>query len=309
MRIGHISDLHVFHMEGLPNPLSFLNKRLVGGVNLLLNRSDSHSRAVVEKAVMRLEELDVDHICVTGDLTNLALDSEFQAARDVLLEVPDHLERVSVIPGNHDYYTYEAEREGRFERYFSDFLRSDMPAYQQPSGYPFVHLRDDVAIIGLNSGKATPPLFATGLVRQNELDATAALLADPEIKKRFKVVMIHHPLTPFEHASVQRSRCLVNDAEVLRTIRRGCVDLVIHGHNHHISTQELPHLEGSRTLFICEAGSASVREYQNPRFAGSFNIFDIEDGDLQRIETHLYDGFEDTFVHWHEETYVREMHA
>jgi len=184
-----------------------------------------------------------------------------------------------------------------------------MPAYQQESGYPFVHLRGEVAIIGMNSGKATPPFFATGVIRQNELDACAALLEDPEIRNRFTVFMIHHPLTPFEHASVQRSRRLLNEREVLRMVRKGCVDLVIHGHNHHISTQELPHLSGSGTMFICEAGSASVREYSNPRFAGSFNLFDIEDGALQRIETHLYDGFEDTFVHWHEETYIREIQA
>lgn len=306
MRIGHLSDLHILEIDAI-NPFEFANKRLVGGMNLLLNRADAHSSAVVHKALQRLEELEVDHICITGDLTNLALDSEFKAAAGVIARVPNSLHRVSVIPGNHDYYTYEAEDEGRFEKHFGAYLTSDMPAYQQDSGYPFVHLREDVAIIGLNSGKASLPFFATGVVRQNEVRALEALLDDPALNDVSKVVMIHHPITPFEHAKVQRTRRLKNAKQVMDILRRGAVQLVIHGHNHHISTQELPHLKGDGTMFVCEAGSASVAEYTNPRFAGSFNIFDIDGTTVERIETHLYDGFEDAFVHWHEETYERKL--
>ncbi len=87
MKIGHISDLHILEVHDV-RPWHFLNKRLVGGTNLLLNRGKRHSPKVVHKALSRLDELGVDHIAITGDLTNLALPSEFQAARRILDTIP-----------------------------------------------------------------------------------------------------------------------------------------------------------------------------------------------------------------------------
>lgn len=306
MRIGHISDLHVLHLEDV-NPLDFASKRLVGGINLLRHRADAHSVEVARHALARLSELDVDHICISGDMTNLALPSEFRAASKLVAEIPDAETRVSVVPGNHDYYTHGAARERRFEHHFQPYLRSDLPAYQESTGYPFVHFREDVAIIGMNSGVPTPPLMAWGKVPENELRALDALLSDPKLKDCFKVFMIHHPLLPFQYAKVQESRHLVNATDVLKVLREHQVDLAIHGHNHHFSVNKLPHLNGSGDLYICEAGSTSNRASSLPEFAGSFNIFEIEDRELVSIETHIYDGFEDTFVHWKEEVFRRVL--
>ncbi|MEZ4462838.1 MAG: hypothetical protein R3E66_24550, partial [bacterium] len=113
--------------------------------------------------------------------------------------------------------------------------------------------------------------------------------------------------TPF--VKIQETRHLVNAADVLRMLRDAQVDLAIHGHNHHVSTAQLPHLRGKGTLWICEAGSTSYSSPADPQFSGSFNVFNIEDGHLAKIETHLYDGYEDSFVHWREETYERILDA
>lgn len=302
MKIGHISDLHILEVDEV-RPWHFLNKRLVGATNLLLKRGKRHSTAVVELALGRLEELGVDHIAITGDLTNLALPSEFRAARRVVGSIRDARSRVSLIPGNHDYYTPDAETDRRFETAFADYLVSDLPAYQQRSGYPFCKLRGDVAIVGLNSGIATLPLYATGFVRPDELDATRALLADPQLAQRFVVVMIHHHLLPFEHSRVEYLRRLTNASDVLRVLREHNVDLAIHGHNHHFSTVELPHLGGRGVLRICEAGSTSTAHYSRAEFGGKFNVYHIEDGHLAKIETHLFEARDDAFVHWNEQVF------
>ena len=44
-----------------------------------------------------------DHLAVTGDLVNLALDAELELAR-LWLETLGRPEDVSVVPGNHDAY-------------------------------------------------------------------------------------------------------------------------------------------------------------------------------------------------------------
>lgn len=302
MLLGHISDLHVLEIDRV-RPWQFLNKRVIGGTNILLNRSKTHSVAVVEHALRRLDEIGVDHIAITGDLTNLALPSEFAAARRLIDDIPGAESRVSVIPGNHDYYTPGAVQDRLFETTFASYLKSDLPHYQRPSGYPFCHLRGDVAIVGMNSGIATAPMFATGRVALDELEATRALLGDPIVRSRFVVVMIHHHLLPFEHSRVEYLRRLINARDVLEMIRDANVDLAIHGHNHHFSTVELPHLGGPGTLRICEAGSTSTRHYSSEEFGGKFNVYEIEGGQLVRIETHLFQAHENAFVHWNEQVF------
>lgn len=307
MKLGHISDLHIFALDKL-RPRRFLNKRLIGGANLLANRSKAHSPEVVRAALTKLTEYDVDHIAITGDLTNLALDEEFEAAADIIGRLPDALKRVSVVPGNHDYYVPEVVERRPFERVFAPYLTSDLPTYQLETGYPFCKLLgEDIALIGLNTGHPSPPMFATGEVDARELRACEGLLQDPKVRDRFTVVMLHHPLLPFEHSSVEFTRRLINAEDVLGVLRQRNVDLAIHGHNHYYHSLALPHLGAPGTLRICEAGSTSVAAAKDPMYAGKFNIYHIEDGVLEAIETHIFDAEAASFSLWREQTFVEEI--
>ena len=59
--------------------------------------------AVIDAILATSRRHDPDHIAVTGDLVNLALDIEIEMARQWLeLVGPPH--DVSVVPGNHDAY-------------------------------------------------------------------------------------------------------------------------------------------------------------------------------------------------------------
>ena len=71
-----------------------------------------------------------DHIAVTGDLVNLALEAEFAPAQAWLESVgePQH---VTVIPGNHDAYVRATQH--RFADAFGDYLRGDA----EPNGATF----------------------------------------------------------------------------------------------------------------------------------------------------------------------------
>ncbi len=297
-KIGHVSDIHILELDR-PRPWQFLNKRVVGGTNLLLNRSKSHSTEVVELAFEQLEQLGVDHIAISGDLTNLALDSEFKAAARVLSQIPAAESRISLVPGNHDYYTYSAARARSFETYFAPYLHSDLPDYQLPSSYPFCKLiGDDIALIGLNSGLASFIFFATGKVDPAELSAAEALLEDPIVRDRFKIVMIHHPILPVKFHRIEYNRRLLNAPDVLKTIRKSGVNLVIHGHTHHHATLEIPHLNGPGTTYICEAGCSSIGQHPDPERAAKFNIYHITERRLAKIETHIYNASTNQFQPW-----------
>lgn len=309
-KLGHISDLHVLAIDKRElTPRAMLSKRLIGGANLLLKRKKSHSPAVIVRALEQLRLEGVDHIAVTGDVTNIALPSEFAAVADLLAGYPEAAQRISVIPGNHDYYTPDAVRGRYFERALGAYIESDLPIYRTKSGYPFCHLRGDIAIIGLNSGIASAPMLAIGKVDAEQLRVAVQLLDDPEVARRYKVVMIHHPVLPPQHIKRDLTRRLVNADEVLSALRGRDVNLVIHGHNHYFHHYQVPHTRGSGIMHVCEAGSTSVTHAKAPEFAGKFNIYHIDQGRLLRIETHMFEGEERGFVRWREHVEVQPVVA
>jgi 3',5'-cyclic AMP phosphodiesterase CpdA len=309
-KLGHISDLHVLAIDKRElTPRALLSKRLIGGANLLLKRKKSHSAAVIVRALEQLQLEGVDHVAVTGDVSNIALPSEFKAVAELLAGYPEATTRISAIPGNHDYYTHDAARGRYFERALAPYMESDLPQYRTKSGYPFCHLRGDIAIIGLNSGIVSGPMLAIGKVDHEQLRVAVELLDDPEVARRYKVVMIHHPVLPPQHIKQDYTRRLVNADEVLSALRSRDVDLVIHGHNHYFHHFQVPHTRGQGTMHICEAGSTSVVHGKAPEFGGKFNIYHIDQGRLLRIETHLFEGEEQGFVRWREHVEVQPVVA
>ncbi len=70
MRIAHFSDLHVLALDGV-GAWRFLNKRLTGWMNLRLKRSHKHHESHVRAVAREITRAHVDHVVVTGDLTNL----------------------------------------------------------------------------------------------------------------------------------------------------------------------------------------------------------------------------------------------
>ena len=85
MRIVHLSDIHFWQYTF--NPLRLLSKRLLGTASLLLGRARRFRLERVPELVARVQELNADHILITGDLTTTALPAEFRAARAALADL------------------------------------------------------------------------------------------------------------------------------------------------------------------------------------------------------------------------------
>jgi 3',5'-cyclic AMP phosphodiesterase CpdA len=296
MRIAHFSDLHVLALEGVPTH-RFLNKRFTGWVNLRVKRAHKHRPAHVRAVAREITRAKVDHVVITGDLTNLALEQEFVAVRELLEE---HLgldpHEISAVPGNHDLYTRGAMRDQRFTKYFHDYVASDLPELcaDIPLGrFPFVKLRGPVAIIGLSSAVPRPPLMASGELGKPQLEALTRILAHPEVQKRTPVILLHHPI----HNPPTKVKTFVEglwDADALIAklagLHRG---LVLHGHLHVRRQRALATPLGE--LLSVGATSASLDHEHEHKMAG-FNLYDFDDnGKLGAVEAHVLDAKEDSF--------------
>src|SRR6266568_7602382 len=152
--LAHLSDPH---LPPLPAPrlADLAGKRALGYLNWTRNRRKVHKRDVLDALVSDMQAQAPDHIAVTGDLVNLAMEAEFAPARAWLDGVgpPD---RVTTIPGNHDAYVRATTH--RFGETFAPHLASDDGSV----GFPGVRRRGPLALISLSSAVPTPPLMATG---------------------------------------------------------------------------------------------------------------------------------------------------
>ena len=298
MRIAHISDLHVLALAGVPRH-RFLNKRLTGYANLRFKRNHVHRSSYVDSIAKEIARSEIDHVVVTGDLTNLALETEFEAARDLLENGLGLSSRdVSVVPGNHDLYTAGALKSRRFTQFFAEYIQSDLPdlaAKTRLGPFPFVRLRGPCAIIGITTAVPRPPFVASGAIGKPQLDAFAKILAHPEVKKRTPVVLIHHPL----HNPPSKMKTLLEgltDADELAAHLKQAVashGLVLHGHLHRRQTKTLAH--DRKGIHVVGATSASLHHEHRDRMAG-FNVYEIaDDGKVELCDARVFDADTSTF--------------
>jgi 3',5'-cyclic AMP phosphodiesterase CpdA len=291
MRIAHFSDLHLLSLEGVKLH-RFLNKRATGYANLRLKRGSVHRASHVRALAREVRRLDVDHVVITGDLTNLALEPEFALAREVIekdLGLPPR--DVSIVPGNHDVYTRGAHVAGRFTTYFADYLVSDLPDLTvagKIGRFPVVKLRGCVAVIGLCSAVPRLPFVAAGRIGRSQLDAFGRVLAHPEVSRRTPVVALHHP----PHNPRSRLKAMIEgleDAALLWTsVRQIPVGMVLHGHLHRRIRREDSTLKGS--VVSVGATSASL-DHDAPSKMAGFNVYEIgDDGAIGAMEARVLVG-------------------
>ncbi len=277
MKLAHFSDVHALSLDGV-RPWHFLNKRVAGWLNLRLNRREKHPVALFRAIVDDLNERPVDHVAVTGDLTNLSLRAEFDLARSILDGIRLGPEHVSVIPGNHDVYTLGALQEKLFRQLFVPYASSDGKAAVE---FPLVRVRGDVAIVGLSTALPSPPPLADGWLGGAQLEAVDRALAS--LAGKFRVVLLHHPPYTNRHSILRGLR----DRRALQKIlaARGA-ELVLHGHEHRDLHVTLPGPAGP--IPVIGVGSGTYDDHRADRRA-RYNVYTIEGGRLVSVERRVHD--------------------
>ncbi|MEE2786190.1 MAG: metallophosphoesterase [Myxococcota bacterium] len=290
VRIAHFSDTHVLSLTGM-GPGRFLNKRLTGAVNLALNRSRHYRVEIFEALLRAVKAINPDHSVCTGDLVNLALEPEFERVGQIL-ESHFASDELTVVPGNHDYYVKEAVQGRLFEKTFGQWQPQAVTVGSESGPYPVVRLLNDVAVIGINSAIPTPVFMASGRLGAQQLADMRLILNHNEVKDRFVICLVHHPLLPEPARRLDVTRRLEDADDFIRLLQSEgpkSVDLVVHGHNHEFKRQRVP----DTSIPLIQVGSASragkVRRAE-------FNVYVISDGELRSIERHIHDPMTDRFM-------------
>jgi 3',5'-cyclic AMP phosphodiesterase CpdA len=332
LRIAHISDLHVLDLTGT-GWHRYLNKRVTGAMNLAGIRRNAHPTAVAELLADRLAAGDIDHVIVTGDLTNLALESEFERARQVIARIGPP-SRVTLIPGNHDLYTRGALRHRRFEKWFGAYLVDDDTAHLRPGErgrlhYPFVRKpAPHVRIYGLSSAIPTPPLLAYGHVGRPQLERLAALVADEPAEVQVRLVLVHHNL--HHRMGVAEYTASLWDRKAFSQAMHGIrASAVLHGHTHHPHQGHLPakvahspaqaarddafdrQLEDALAAAVGDIpviGCGSSTWHRKGKELARFNVLEVSDKRLERVRSYRYTSTSGLFEDEHLDLLDRALH-
>jgi 3',5'-cyclic AMP phosphodiesterase CpdA len=259
---AHFSDLH---LAPFPKPqlAQLVNKRALSYLSFLKKRGRLHRAEVLDKALVAMRHYAPQHLCVTGDLVNLALPSEIELAAAWLRDLGPEL-TCTVVPGNHDVLVPSALP--RIREAWAPWIESA----NNSDGFPSLFQKGDVAFIGLSSAVATPPCFASGRLDHRQLDRLEEILAATAAEGYFRVISIHHP--PCLQSDSWRRR-LRDGAALCEVLRAHGAELILHGHKEKSMRDELP---GSlRGIPVFGAGSASMTDEGNGN-SGHFHGFRLQ---------------------------------
>ena len=219
----------------------------------------------------------VDIVIVTGDVCSKGLSDEFRQAerfmRMVATELALDLDRVVVVPGNHDVLrdkersrTFtEAERNRRLQS-FVDWINTFYAGHSSPRDvwrrYPKVyseslgkldwdparHSREDLfcvatfddlglTVVGMNSVVVDERCYDDGRIGSSQLLAVESALGalGPTRESYLRICAFHHNVfgVPSITDEGLSRRILADSPLVLKRLMRQRVRLVLHGHSHY----------------------------------------------------------------------------
>jgi 3',5'-cyclic AMP phosphodiesterase CpdA len=261
--LAHLSDVHLGPVPQ-PRPLDLVGKRLAGYMNWKHARVHTQNMDVLALIVADMKAQSPDHIAITGDIVNIALPAEFPLGRQWIESIGSG-ENVSFVPGNHDAYVASAMQD--LETTFAPWTLGETSSN---STYPYLRVKEHVALIGLTSGVPTPPFMASGTLGRAQMEACETLLKEAGARGLARVVMLHHP--PHKTgASVGRG---LTDASAFEAmIRRTGAELILHGHNHRLSVAQLAGPKRAVPVVGVASGSAIGG---TPGHRAGYNLFEIE---------------------------------
>lgn len=227
LTLAHISDLHLPYEPHLSWRQRFSKRQLSAWS--WQKRHAVQSSDVLAALAQDVRAHDVDHVLITGDITNFSLPGEFRQAAEWLSALAP-ADRISLVPGNHDALVPvpAAAGLGLWDRWTR--LRGD---------WPFVHRVGEVSLIGLNSALPTAPLLARGHLGAAQLARLETALRAERESGRVRIVMLHHPAAA---GAIGWRKALADGSELRAVLKRAGAELVLHGHarNARLDTIEGP---------------------------------------------------------------------
>jgi len=260
-RVVHLTDVHIPPLPRL-GWRDLMGKRLLGLRSWHHKWKREHRAEILEALQQALEEVAPDHFCVTGDLTFTTHPEEIRQATR-WLESLGPVERISLVPGNHDAYVPGALEQAL--EAWARWMRDD----EDGEGFPYLQRRGPIDIIGLNTAIPLRLPITVGRLGTGQIERTRALLQRTEADARPRVLLLHHPL---QDGVARRGKQLLDRAALREMLAEQRVELVLHGHLH----QPLEAMLESRAGAIRVLGSGSASALGDRYHPAHFRVIEFD---------------------------------
>ena len=301
MRIAHLSDLH------------------------LCSKFKQNNIIKTKKLIKHALDKGIDHLVITGDISDNALEKDFLILRKIL-ETYKLLDpaKTSIIIGNHDIFggvqtahdivgfpskcinTNYNERVGKFVEHFRElFENAFFPNVE--NFFPFAKEVGNAVLIGLNSidkySKLKNTFASNGHVNKSQRDDFEKIFTAGRFADKIKIVMSHHHFYKNNTETKSSESILWNKIESFTMKLRGKkklfklftendIKLVLHGHSHEIKEYTRKGIK-----FLNAGGSV---ENGTEDEAGLF-IIDIEGNEVKIGLDLIKDSEIETTINYNEE--------
>ncbi len=253
MRVAHVSDVHMLESRPAVGSTYTWSVRLVSYARRLdfTSRARKLSRALTSAALC-----GATHFVISGDLTEIGSDAQFDAFAAALHDAKITPENVTLVPGNHDAYTSA----NGWARALDGPLRAFRGSSAHAPGS--VVDRGDVVFLPVDSSCFQSIARSGGHVTDATALAIESRLADPAFKGRAVVLVQHHP--PYAHKSGAWNWIdgLRGAARLTELLSRSENVQLLHGHLHRATE----HILGKSRIFgapavVDDGETARVRFY------------------------------------------------
>ena len=239
IRVCHFSDLHL--------PLSdrirlnrLVGKRCLGYVNLRFLRGQKYKLAPFVTMLQEIAREQVDLVIMTGDLTSLALDMEFEQAGRILLDAGLQPEKTIIVPGNHDRYTFGADLSCAFEKGMERWLS---PGFVRAQDYPIIQKVGPVVVAALDTAVWRNPIRSAGYIGPDQIERLVSALDRDELRGCWPVIAMHHPPFRLRQARLRDFKDGLDGLEALLRALDHRRATILHGHLHRLSRRHKAGLE------------------------------------------------------------------
>lgn len=239
MKIAHISDLHLSAVDEVV--------------------------AAIENKIVAINTAGVEHLIITGDLTQKGEEAEFQLFLEILKRHNfDSSERLTVIPGNHDLFGFffrnfqmpknfygslrkipqTALQVHKYsKKNYEDDLRSFNSIFngvldtviklnsEEIGGFPFIKvLSEQVALVALESNGLLPQLNKNAICSNGYINPVSAdkIMAHEILKNKIKIVLMHHHLVPESEVTKRNGKWF---SETMKLVNRQEISEIFKKHD------------------------------------------------------------------------------
>jgi len=233
MTIAHISDLHFGRIA---------------------------ASGVLEALVDELNETVVDLVVLSGDLTQRARPSEYEAAQELLatIEAP-----TLVVAGNHDVYPWWRPLMrlwsplARYKQYITNDLAPTVET-------------DEAAVLGLTSAHGAT--IKGGRLQDADREMLRQYFDDVPAD-RFKILVVHHQLHSTTIGPISPHPVARHAEKTLDVVTEVGVDLILCGHLHIPAITPLEIVPEEPRIVIASAGTTTSNRYRQP--TGPINFYNV----------------------------------